>query len=326
MLPRRATTVPTVPAMRLVPLADVDLDALHAAQHRTEVADGNPFPVLRGEFDELLEEPHFDPAVDGVVAMDGDRIVGWARVFHEPSGERLERAFLKGGTVPEHRGEGIGTVLLDWQVARGAELLGRHDHGLPRYLRTFEYTNHRGPLDLFEAHGFTAVRWFHELLRGLDPIEAPTPVAIVPWDPDRAEAARLVHNAAFADHWGSTPVDAASWRAWVSLRSSRLDLSWMALEGDTLVGYALNAHYPDDEATTGRRDGWIGSLGVLAEHRRRGIASGLIARSIDAFADAGLTHAILGVDSSNETGAHGLYRRLGFEPLHEAVTHELAVG
>ena len=228
--------------------------------------------------------------------------------------------------MPERRGEGIGSQLVDWQLDRGTELLGRYDHDLPRYLRTFEYTNQHGPIDLFEAHGFTAVRWFHELIRGLDPIEAPTPVAIVPWDPGRAEAARLVHNAAFADHWGSTPIDADSWGAWLGLRSSRLDLSWMALHGDRLVGYALNAHHPDDEPTTGRRDGWIGSLGVLGEHRRRGIASALIARSIDAFGEAGLTHAILGVDSSNETGAHGLYRRLGFEPLHEAVTHEWAVG
>lgn len=312
--------------MRLIPLADVDLDALHAAQHRTQVADGHPFPVLRSELDELLDEPHFDPARDGLVAVDGDRVVGWARVFHEPSGERLERAFLSGGTVPERRGEGIGTQLLDWQLGRGTELLARHDHDLPRYLRTFEYTDHHGPIDLFESHGFTPVRWFHELIRGLDTVDVATSVDLVPWDPDRSEAARLVHNAAFADHWGSTPVDSDSWGAWVGLRSSRLDLSWMALLGGTLVGYALNAHYPDDEATTGRRDGWIGSLGVLSGHRKQGIASALIARSIDSFRAAGLTHAILGVDSANETGAHGLYRRLGFEPLHEAVTHELRIG
>lgn len=311
--------------MRLVPWSDLDLADLHAVIHATVLADGDPFPPSLGELEELLAEPHFDAARDAVAAMDDERIVGWAQVFHEPSGERLERAFLSGGTVVDRRGEGIGTSLIGWQVGRGSELLARHDHDLPGYLRTFEYTTRPGSAELFEANGFTAVRWFQELIRDLGPVNAETSAEIVPWDPDRSEEARLVHNAAFADHWGSTPSDRAGWEAWMGLDSTRLDLSFMALVGGELAGYVLNAHYPHDEATTGRRDGWIGSLGTLAAHRRRGIASALIARSIDAFGTAGFTHALIGVDAASQTGAHGLYRGLGFEPLNEAVTHELRV-
>lgn len=311
--------------MRLVPWSDLDLADLHAVIRATVVADGDPFPPSLGELSELVAEPHFDASRDAVAAVDGDRIVGWAQVFHEPSGERLERAFLSGGTVVDRRGEGIGTALIAWQVDRGSERLTQYDHDLPGYLRTFEYTTRPGSAALFEANGFTAVRWFQELIRDLAPVAVGTSATIVPWDPGRSEEARLVHNAAFADHWGSTPSDRAGWEAWMDLDSTRLDLSFMALVDGDLVGYVVNAHYPHDEALTGRRDGWIGSLGTLAAHRRRGIASALIAGSIDAFRDVGFTHALIGVDSASQTGAHGLYRGLGFEPLHEAVTHELQV-
>lgn len=99
----------------------------------------------------------------------------------------------------------------------------------------------------------------------------------------------------------------------------------MALARDEVVGYALNGQYPDDEALLGRRDGWINSLGVVRPWRHRGIASALVVTSLHSFAAAELTHAALGVDSDNPTGAAGLYRKLGFTPMLRAVTHQLEV-
>ena len=64
---------------------------------------------------------------------------------------------------------------------------------------------------------------------------------------------------------------------------------------------------------------------MLREWRHRGIGSALIERSLRAFAAEGLTHAMLGVDTENQTGAVALYRALGFEPLTQSTTFELAV-
>lgn len=312
--------------MQLVPWSDLALVDIHAVVRAIQISDGHPFPAALSELEEEQEEPHFDPSKDAVAAVDGGGIVGWAKLFHEPSGERQERVLASGGTVPDRRGEGIGSQLVEWQVERARQLVAGYDHGLAAYLRTFEYTSQPGSAQLFEDHGMRPVRWYRELIRGLSPVVADTSAEIVPWDPARAEEARTTHNEAFADHWGSTVVDATAWAAWNSMPSTRHDLSWMALDGGALVGYTLNSFYPDDGATTGRRDGWIGSLGVMASHRKQGIASALIARSIDAFRDSGMTHAFLGVDSANQTGAHGLYERLGFEPIHQLVTHEIRVG
>ncbi len=44
-----------------------------------------------------------------------------------------------------------------------------------------------------------------------------------------------------------------------------------------------------------------------------------------AFAEAGFDHAALDVDSENPTGAFRLYRALGFEPDHRAITFQIAL-
>ena len=51
----------------------------------------------------------------------------------------------------------------------------------------------------------------------------------------------------------------------------------------------------------------------------------MIAHSLHAFAAADLTHASIGVDSENPTGAARLYRSLGFERAQRSITHQLVV-
>ncbi|MFW2382568.1 MAG: GNAT family N-acetyltransferase, partial [Acidimicrobiales bacterium] len=105
----------------------------------------------------------------------------------------------------------------------------------------------------------------------------------------------------------------------------RLDLSFVAFDGEEMVAYCLNGHYPADEELTGRRDGWIDSICTLASHRGKGIASGLIVHSLHAFSAAGLNSSMLGVDSDNPTGAYGIYERLGYRSLQKNVASVLTI-
>jgi ribosomal protein S18 acetylase RimI-like enzyme len=132
-------------------------------------------------------------------------------------------------------------------------------------------------------------------------------------------------NDAFADHWGSTPRDRAAWEHDIATHGSRPDLSFLALDDDRVVGVCRNGHFPGDEAVNGRRDGWIMQLSVVRSHRRRGVASALIAASLHAFKGAGFTHSALGVDSENPTGANQVYERLGYRTIHRSVTCQRTV-
>ena len=133
-------------------------------------------------------------------------------------------------------------------------------------------------------------------------------------------------NAAFADHWGSTPTSEHHWGQMTTGYGARLDLSFVALDDDgAVVGHCLCKRFEADDELIGRSDGWVDSLGTLREWRGRGVASGLIAHALHAFAAAGLTHASIGVDSENPTGAARLYRGLGFEPRTRRITYEIAL-
>ena len=173
-------------------------------------------------------------------------------------------------------------------------------------------------------------RYFDELLRPLDelPVRGElSGVTIAPWPDDRDDEILMVNDSAFADHWGSTPTASDRWHQEVRGFGSRPDLSFVAVDdasGD-IVSYCLCKRFEADDAVNGRKDGWIDQLGTLARWRGRGLASQLIVASLHAFAADGLTHASIGVDSESPTGAAGLYRRLGFEPVQRAIDYEIAL-
>jgi ribosomal protein S18 acetylase RimI-like enzyme len=306
-----------------------DAARLHHLMTRVERGDDLPMATSRREVDDLFESPDLDPAEDLFIADVDGELVGYGVVQHAPSGERHEQAFLSGGVEPDYRGRGIGRHILDWQVERAQRRLASTNPDLPAHLIAYGYEAEVSKLELFERHGFRRARFEHEMLRPLDHVPDPTPIpgiAIRSWESGDAEPARRIFNAAFADHWGSTPRNAESWRHMIEEAGRRLDLSLVAVDelGD-VVAIALNGHYPDDTAVTGRRDGWIESLGTLRAHRKRGIASALLIRSMAGFAAAGFDHAMLGVDGQNPTGAYGIYERLGFTKLHTLVTMQRTV-
>ena len=317
-----------MPDLQLSPVSIDDVPLLHDLIRKAEVADRYPLVTPLVEVEEWFEGAHVDPAQDFRLALLDGRPAGWARVEHEPSGVVLERAFVTGSVAPDDRRHGVGSALLTWGTERARQVLAAYDHDLPRYVRISQFDWLDDAARLYEASGYEAVRASQEMLRPLEdlpPFEEPDGVRIVLWDDSRREDARRAKNAAFADHWGSTPTTADTWTQWLDGHGPRLDLSMMALAGDEVVGVSLNEHYPDDEELLGRRDGWIQSLSVRREWRGRGVASALIVASMRAFAEAGFTHAALGVDTENLSGAVALYTRLGFEPTHRMVNWQMEV-
>ncbi len=311
------------------PIEKSDVEALHRLVRTAETADGIPLATPIEEIQEQFDEPYFNPLEDGrVIEADGE-IIAWGRIWHEPSGERQERAYLWGAVHPSHRRRGLGTELIQWQIERARQVLGSYAHDLPRFVRSDSFDWQTEVQSLFEREGMQAVRWDEELVRSLveipDP-EVPDGIQIIAWDEDLSEEVRVVANTAFADHWGTTPRSPEGWEDRIRSHASRLDLSWIAMAGGQVVGYTLSSHYPSDEAVTGRLEGWVSHLGVLSDWRKKGIASSLINHSLESFRNAGFSHAMIGVDSDNPSGASRLYRGLGFEMLHRMVTHELEVG
>ena len=298
-----------------------DLDELVELIRIVELHDGVPSPMGRSELEEFFGWSQFDPALDLRVIRERGALVGWAHLSHWPSEVIRERIRVFGGVHPEARGRGLGSQLLRWAEERARDRLSSRNPDLEWWLLADAHEWQDDRRRLLRRHGFAEARWFIDMKRTLDELPAPVApegIAIVAWRPEHSAAVREVNAAAFADHWGSTPMEADHWAEMLQEQCVRLDLSFVALDGDRVVGYAMNETFPDSDPED-ERIAWVGTLGTLRDFRRRGIAGSLLQHAHRRFAETGFTHAMLGVDADSPTGAASIYERHGYRPVHRTV-------
>lgn len=256
-------------------------------------------------------------------------IVGYGTVFHRPSPAAEQRAYFNVYVAPTWRDRGLEELLIDWAIATGIGVL-KDLVADRKYLCAWIYKKQEATARRFAGRDFEPVRhwWEMESLLAEEIAEvAQDGFAVVPWEDRHSEPARLVYNSAFADHWGSTPMDEANWtKLVVSSPNYRQDYSFVAVVNDAVVGYAANEVYPEDWEAAGRSEAWISGLGVVREWRKRGIATALLARSMQAMKDDGVEAAMIGVDSASSTGAQHLYQSVGFATRITGTTWQREVG
>ena len=116
------------------------------------------------------------------------------------------------------------------------------------------------------------------------------------------------YNLSFADHWRHTP------RAPETLgMSERPGLSLMAADADDRPAAIALCEIENLRADARLQPvGLVGSVGTLPAHRRRGLASWLVAESLVRLKAAGAATASLYVDGRNQHRAADLYSNLGF--------------
>jgi ribosomal protein S18 acetylase RimI-like enzyme len=296
--------------------SSADLDAWVEALAEIEGVDRTGEVVGRADLEEQLGLSYFDPALDARLGWSDGRIVAWGTVLCIPN-DRQWRVNLAGAVVPAARGAGVGTALVGWQVARGNVVAERRHPSLPGWLELSASDGDTERSDLFRAFGFSPLRYYPEMRRRLDG-DLPEPtldpaLVLARFDPAHDEATRRMHNEAFRDHFAATELDVETWRTWITGdHRFRGDLSFVVLDGDEVVGYALSFVYPEEWDALGFREGWTHHIGVKRAWRGRGIAKALLAATARAFRAEGLEVATLQVDAENPTGAFALYEHQGY--------------
>jgi ribosomal protein S18 acetylase RimI-like enzyme len=323
--------LPTLPGATWRPLTLGDVAAYVRLQEQARVVDGGEEVMTEEIARRELDDPLCPTATNTLALALPDGSLGASIMAHERlQGLASRRVFLWGVTRPDLRGRGIGRIVLDWAAARGDEILADQPAHLERLVEAFKEERLAEAVALHESAGFQRARWYFDMRRDLrEPIPGEPGLGGLRIDAyadavediaDLGERVRLVHNEAFADHWGSEPLTPEIWgRDFVGDPFFRADLSFVVLEGNEIAGYSVNYVIESDWEATGVREGWVGQLGVRRPWRGRGIATALLVRSMRAFRDAGLEAATLGVDVENPTGAIGIYERVGFRPIRRYV-------
>jgi ribosomal protein S18 acetylase RimI-like enzyme len=263
-------------------------------------ADADALVQLYAAYDALeFGAPEMTPAdVESMLAVDGseslvvedDGVVGFADVAANGEVETLVDPAYDGARA-------LQAELLRWVVERARERsISRLEH--------WSGTGAGGAVPLLSAAGFEPARTLWRMHRDLagslpEPVW-PVGVSLRPFDLDRdgREVWQVVMTS-FAGTHGSHP---RPYDAWVLLALSGGYDVVCAVENDVIIGVA----------TTGPRggDGHVGQLGVLPDHRGRGLALALLHECFRRDVAAGYAATTLTVDGEN-AHARRLYEKAG---------------
>jgi len=249
----------------------------------------------------------FDWEARSRMVDDGGRLAGAVLLVSRPSPEGVIASMYVAG-APE-----VSADLARWGVrlsrAAGAAVT-----------QTFLA---RGQGEGLREAGMIVVRPWWRMDRSLAG-DLPAPNAVAGYDLVDATGAPEhswadLFNRTFADHWRFAPrVEEEV----VDGKPPELCLMAVTSAGRSPVAITFGdvEGYPDDPRP--QPVGVISSVGTLPEHRRRGLATWLVAEVMRRLRRAGARHASLYVDGMNPMRAYDMYRRLGFEVTFEAEVWE----
>jgi ribosomal protein S18 acetylase RimI-like enzyme len=294
---------------------DDDLGAWADALAAIEAVDRTGEIVDREDLAAQLRLSYFEADLDSRLGWVDGRVVAWGTVLCIPN-DRNWRVMIAGAVVPEWRDRGLGSDLVAWQFERSRGVAAGRGESVPAWCELGASVEDEARAELFRMFDFAPTRYYPQMRRSLalpPPVPPLDGLTLARFEPEHDDAVRLVHNEAFIDHFAPMPLDAESWRTWVTGdRHFRPDLSFVVFDEDEIVGYAMNFVYPDEWEALGFREGWTHQLGVRRRWRRRGVASALLDATAAAFAGEGLHQATLEVDAESLTGAFALYERRGY--------------
>jgi mycothiol synthase len=214
--------------------------------------------------------------------------------------------WVDGYVHPCHRGQGLGAYLI--RATEGEARARGHATAIQNAVSARDAP----AIGLLESEGYELLLTFYRMaIRLPGEPTAPMPpqgVAIGVAPPESWRGFHAAKERAFAEDSTHEP---ETYEHWLARSLARDDhdhsLLFAAVEDGRVVGVAHCVHrHPG---------GFVRSLGVVPEARRRGIGEALLAYAFGEFWRRGVHEVRLGVHAANRTGATRLYERVGMRVL-----------
>jgi len=277
---------------------------------------------------EKLKRPRFNPQEDIFLAFYNTRPAGFAELTPEPG---IDRVILEGMVYPEHRKQGLGTLLLESCIQRA------RDKGINTLHVNITGDNPQG--EKFLKHkGFKPVKKFVEMktrLKKIPFLPSHKPSRKPSHKPSRKQGGlpspefqlrqlkegeeKLLadlQNKCFRDTWGYQPNTPEDIRYRINLGGYTTQYILVAFLGQEPSGYCWTVFSP------GRKTGRILMLGVLPAHRGKGLGKHIMEGAFKLFQKNNTRLVELTVDTDN-LPALKLYRSFGFRKWKDTWWYEL---
>jgi mycothiol synthase len=271
----------------------------------------------------------FNPARDLLIASiknaSGDLTdVGFSRLswYTGAAGVRLydQTSFLH----PDYRQAGLWPAIVRQNEQRMLEIAAGHPENPSRFYQGWATESQVAWISTLENEGYQAVRHFNNMLYRLGDVPRrlmPNGLELRPVLPQHFrpiwEAQREVVLGLFevvVENWTDE-----KYESWLKNPSHTPQYWQIAWDGDQVAGMVLcridevENKQMGRKRGTKRKRGYTEHIFVRQPWRNRGLASALLSKGLQVLKDQGIQEVELGVDTENESGAHGFYQRMGYQ-------------
>lgn len=248
------------------------------------------------------------------LAFEGDEAVGYAHGLVEKA--RLDAGLDDGwasvNVIPSRRGRGIEQELLERVLGYlrsrgvGAASLGRtHETAWRVALATssgFEDVRH-----------YFRMRWAGEAPPALEPLPAGYEFEVVVFkeatDPQVVEMVDAL-NESFSGHFNMVPQTPEKSLMWRDEGRDYFRVGIARMSG-RIAGICMTGEFTPPFGSGGKLVGWVSALGVMKEHRKKGLGSALLSEGMRWAFDRGHRVMYIELDAENRK-ALSLYTSKGF--------------
>lgn len=270
---------------------------------------------LKAEFTNLS---NCDPHDDLIFAEINGQTVAFCRFYWEQEVSTQKHVYYVMFRVdPAWQGQGIEEALIDWAESRGRHYASVLPQGEAGFFLAFSRQTDQTRLQVLTDSGYKIKRYYHSMSRDLvDLPESPMPeeITVRPALPKDFRKVWEASNEAFKDEYGASEPTEEWYQSYLTGPFFQPSLWQVAWDGDEVVGSVQNFISLAENELEGRYRGYTEAISVRRQWRGRGIARGLICRSMAMFKLLNMDEVALTADTENPTGAMRLYIGLGYRP------------